>query len=371
MSKLIASLPKLDGYRMPGEFELHEGTWMIWPERPDTWRMGGKPAQDVFARVAEAVSRYERMTVVVSPGQFLNARRRLLPRVRVIEMTNNDAWMRDIGPSFVVNKEGDLRLVDWIFNAWGGLGGGLYFPWDQDEIVPVKIAEVEGLDRYKAPLVMEGGSFHVDGEGTCIVTEECLLNRNRNPNLTKEQIEDKLKEYLNLEKVIWLKRGVYNDETNGHVDNLISYAAPAVVLLTWTDDESDPQYEISAAALKKLEEETDAAGRRLTVHRIHQPGPLYITEEESRGVDCVEGTLPRRAGERMAASYVNFYIANGAVIVPVFDDPHDEAALGVLGDVFPEREIVPVYAREILLGGGNIHCITQQQPARRAARSKT
>ncbi len=362
MSKNIESTPRKDGYRMPGEFEPHVGTWMIWPERTDTWRNGAKPAQKVFSEVAEAISRYEKVTVVVSPGQFSNARQILHEKVRVIEMTNNDAWMRDIGPSFVKNENNDIRMVDWHFNSWGGLMGGIYFPWDQDEIVPVKVAEIENIKRYKAPLILEGGSIHVDGEGTCITTEECLLNKNRNPNLSIKEIEEYLRDYLNLNKVIWLGQGVYDDETDGHVDNLISYVEPGVVTLTWTDDEKDPQYSISHDALKRLKSEKDAKGRSLKIHKLHQPTPLYVTEEESKGVDSVEGVLPREEGDRMAGSYANFYIANGAIILPVFNDPQDEEAIKVLKEAFPSREIVPIYAREILLGGGNIHCITQQQP---------
>jgi agmatine deiminase len=287
--------------------------------------------------------------------------------------------MRDCGPTFVVKakvggqkSEGAspisnlqspaVRGIDWQFNAWGGLTGGLYFPWDQDALVARKVLEIERLDRYAAPLVMEGGSIHVDGEGTCLTTEECLLNPNRNPHLTREQIEIYLSEYLNVDKIIWLERGVYLDETSGHVDNLCCFVRPGVVALTWTDDKSDPQYEISLEAYERLRQATDAKGRRFEIHKIHQPGPICITPEESEGVDVVEGTLPRRAGDRLAGSYINFYITNGGVVMPVFDDPHDQAAMDTVQQLFPERKVVGVPAREILLGGGNIHCITQQQP---------
>lgn len=361
MSHLIDSTPRKDGFRMPGEFEPHEGCWMLWPERPDNWRLGAKPAQKAFAAVASAIARFEQVTMGVSAAQFQNARHLLPGHIRVVELSCNDSWMRDCGPTFVTNGKA-ARVVDWDFNAWGGLDGGLYFPWDLDELVARKVAEIERVDRYKAPLVLEGGSIHVDGEGTLLTTEECLLNPNRNPHLSKSEIENLLMEYLNVEKILWLGKGVYNDETSGHVDNLACFIRPGVVALTWTDDKNDPQYDISADAYERLMHITDARGRRLEVHKIHQPGPIYITREESEGVDAIEGTLPRQAGDRLAGSYINFYMANAAAIVPVFDDPHDAPALQALAELMPEREIVPVPAREILLGGGNIHCITQQQP---------
>ncbi len=362
MTQLINSTPRKDGFRMPGEFERHDGTWMLWPERPDNWRLGAKPAQRAFVDVATAISQFEPVTMGVSAAQYSNARHLLPARVRVVELSNNDSWMRDCGPTFV-NDGKIVRAIDWDFNAWGGLLGGLYFPWDLDDLVARKVADIERVDRYKAPMVLEGGSIHVDGEGTLLTTEECLLNENRNPQLSKAEIETNLQEYLNIEKIIWLDKGVYNDETNGHVDNICCFIRPGVVALTWTDDKNDPQYEISNDAYERLMHATDARGRRLEVHKIHQPGPIYITEEESGGVDAVEGTLPRQAGDRLAGSYVNFYIVNGGAIVPVFNDPHDGAALETLQRLMPERKVVGVYAREILLGGGNIHCITQQQPA--------
>jgi agmatine deiminase len=357
---LINSTPRKDGFRMPGEFEPHAGCWLLWPERPDTWRLGAKPAQRAFTAVAAAIAQFESVTMGVSRDQFLNARRILPSHIRVVEISYNDAWIRDCGPTCVVNDKGVVRGVDWNFNAWGGLDAGIYFPWDQDALVARKVLEIERFDRYKADLVLEGGSILVDGEGTLLVTEECLLNSNRNPHLSREEIEEKLREYLNVEKIIWLGRGVYLDETSGHVDNLCCFVRPGVLVLTWTDDRSDSQYEISLDAYERLREATDAKGRKLEVHRVHQPEPLAITKQEAEGIDAVEGTLPRVAGYRLAASYINFYIANGGVVLPMFDDPNDQEALEALQRLFPERRVVGVPTREILLGGGNIDCITQQ-----------
>lgn len=362
MSRVIPSTPRMDGYRMPGEFEPHSGTWMLWPERPDNWRQGAKPAQRTFAQVAEAIAQFEPLTMCVSAAQFRNARNLLSPNIRLIEMSSNDSWIRDCGPTFVVNSNRELRGVDWKFNAWGGLNGGLYYPWDMDDLVARKVLELERTDRYQAPFVLEGGSIHVDGEGTLITTEECLLNENRNPQLTRQQIEELLRDYTGSEKIIWLSRGVFNDETNGHVDNLCCFIRPGEVALTWTDDPSDPQYEISNDAYQRLTATVDFKGRKLQVHKIHQPNPVLITREESEGVDAIEGTLPREVGARMAASYINFYLCNDGAVVPLFDDPHDQAALDEIGKMLLGRKVVGIPAREILLGGGNIHCITQQQP---------
>ena len=348
---------------MPAEFEPHAGCWLLWPQRPDTWRLGGKPAQQAFVAVAQAIAAFEPVTVGVCGDQYRNARNMLPAYIRLVEMSANDAWIRDSGPTFVKNDQGQVRGVDWGFNAWGGLKGGAYFPWDQDELVAQKVLELEQIDCYQAPLILEGGSIHVDGQGTLITTESCLLNTNRNPHLYRGQIEQYLQDYLNVETIIWLSRGVFKDETDGHIDNLCCFVRPGEVALTWTDDQDDPQYEISHEVFERLQAATDARGRRLKIHKIHQPDPLYMTEAESQGVDQTAGARPRRAGDRLAASYVNFYIANGGVIMPLFNDPNDRVAQASLQKLFPDRQVVGVPSREILLGGGNIHCITQQQPA--------
>ncbi len=363
MSETLTTTPAADGFRMPGEFEAHSGCWIAWPERPDNWRLGAKPAQAAYAAVAEAISASEPVTMAVSDAQFAHCRSVLSPSVRVVEMSTDDAWIRDMGPTFLIDGNGGRRGVDWHFNAWGGLEGGLYFPWDRDDRVAEKVLEIEGCDRYRAPIVLEGGSIHVDGEGTVMATEECLLNHNRNPELSRQQIENTLFEYLGAEKMIWLGEGVYGDETDGHVDNLACFARPGVVLLTWTDDESDPQHAISRDAQDRLQAATDARGRPIEVVRLPSPGPITISEQEAQGVDAVEGSRPRRPGDRMAASYVNFYPGTSRVVLPLLDERYDELAADVLRSCFPDREVAGVPAREILLGGGNIHCITQQVPA--------
>ena len=363
MPTTLHDTPAADGFHMPGEFEPHAGCWVLWPERPDNWRAGAKPAQQAFVEVASAIANCEPVTIGVSAGQFGHARSRLPPAVRVVEMSHDDAWMRDVGPTFVVDRRGEVRGVDWQFNAWGGVIDGLYFPWDKDGQVARKVLEIELRNRYRAPFVLEGGAIHVDGEGTLLTTEECVLNRNRNPELGREEVARLLKAYLGVEQIIWLGAGVHLDETDGHVDNLCCFARPGEVVLTWTDDRRDPQYRISRDAYERLAAAQDARGRRLTIHKLHQPGPLRITKSEAAGVEVAEATKPRRAGDRLAASYVNFYLANGAVIMPLLDPARDRAAAQKLRHIFPERRVITVPGREILLGGGNVHCITQQVPA--------
>jgi len=363
MSRTLHTTPAIDGFWMPGEFEPHAGTWMLWPERLDNWRAGAQPAQRAFAAVATAIASFEPVTVGVSAAQFGYARAALPEAIRLVELSSNDAWMRDVGPTCLVNARGEVRGADWQFNAWGGFDGGLYFPWDQDDLVARKVLEIESCDRYRAPFVLEGGAIHSDGQGTLLVTEQCLLNPNRNPGLDRQQLEQLLCQWLGARTVVWLGQGVVNDETDGHVDNLACFARPGHVCLTWTDNRRDPQYAASADALQRLQSARDAQGRRFTVHKLVQPGPLRSTGAEAAGVLQAHGSQARPAGHRLAGSYVNFYLANGGVVMPLLDARRDAAAMAVLQRVFPDRQVVGVPAREILLGGGNIHCITQQVPA--------
>ncbi len=362
MARILTGTPADDGFFMPAEFAPHAGCWMLWPERPDNWREGALPAQAAFTDVATAIARFEPVSVGVSAAHFGFARAQLPPHIRVVEMSHDDAWMRDVGPTFVVDRRGARRGIDWRFNAWGGLRGGLYFPWDQDDAVAQKVLEIERCDGYRAPMVNEGGAIHVDGQGTALVTEQTLLDRNRNPDMTGAAIEAMLQAYLGVSEVIWLGDGVIDDETDGHIDNLACFVKPGVVALTWTDNRRDPQYAVSADALERLKSARDARGRRLEVIKLPMPGPLRVSAAEARGVLSKQGTQPRVAGMRLAASYVNFYIANGGIVMPLLDPEHDRAAASRLKRAFPGRRVIGVPAREILLGGGNIHCITQQVP---------
>lgn len=372
--KRLGTIPREDGFYMPGEYAGHMGTLMIWPERPGSWAYDGKGAKAAFCEIILSLARNEKVYLFASESGVREARRTLLlqscaeklnENIIILEAPADDAWARDTGATFLVSEDGKtLRGVDWQFNAWGGNYDGLYSSWDRDQEVAGKICEVVNADCYDAgDFVLEGGSIHSDGEGTVITTEECLLSPGRNPGMTKAEIEKKLKDYLGAKKVIWLPYGIYNDETNGHVDNICCFTKPGEVALAWTGNACDPQYERSLMALSVLENERDAMGRKIKVTKLLIPdNPITVTESDLAGLSFEEGEDEREVGERLAASYVNFYIGNGQVLVPQFGDTNDSAAVETLKQCFPDREIVPVFARDIIVGGGNIHCITQQIP---------
>lgn len=359
---------------MPAEYEQHEGCIIVWPQRPGSWSFGADAACEAFTSVIKAIAASEKVYVACAKKSkhWQRASEMLsgLANVELMDIPTDDSWARDIGPTFVVRDgvEGrEVRGINWHFNAWGGDVDGLYPDYEQDDAFAAAFAEAKGYTLYEAaPFVLEGGSIHVDGEGTAMVTASCLLSAGRNPELTQAQIEDKLKEYLNVDKVLWLPRGIYNDETNEHVDNVCAFIRPGEVVLAWTDNEDDPQYALSKASLDYLEHETDAKGRKIVVHKLPIPDvPVCITEDEVAGFDFVEGEDMREAGERLAASYVNFYFSNDSVVLPAFGGENaasDARAAAILAALCPERKIVQISARAILTGGGNIHCITQQIP---------
>lgn len=371
--RIIGTTPKEDGFRMPAEFEKQEQIWMLWPWRTDNWRLGAKPAQEAYVKVAEAISEFEPVTVCVPPQQYPYAKARLdevnkNENIRIVEMTSDDSWIRDCGPSFLVNDQGDLRAVDWEFNAWGGLVDGLYFPWDQDAQVAQKVCEIENVDSYKTTdFVLEGGSIHVDGEGTVLTTEMCLLHPSRNPEMTKEEIEEMLKNYLNAEKIIWVKDGIDPYETNGHIDDVACFVAPGEVACIYTDDENHPFYQQAQDAYNFLINQTDAKGRKLKVHKMCvTKEPCYLKDAGSidYGFEGLQyGAIPRKEGEIAIASYLNFLIINDAIILPQYGDENDALAVKQAQEMFPDRKIIGVPTTEVAYGGGNIHCITQQQPA--------
>jgi len=363
---IINSTPQKDKFHMPAEYEPHLGTVLIWPVRPGSWPYNGKFAKETFTYIANIISESEKVFLLAYDEGFKEAETIFInnENVKVINIKTDDAWARDVGPTCVINDDGTVRGVNWSFNAWGGDYDGLYASWDNDDRAAIQILDELKMDVYDAaPFVLEGGSIHSDGEGTVIVTEACLLSKGRNPEMSRAEIEDKLKEYLGAEKVIWLPRGIYNDETNEHVDNVCAFAGPGEVILAWTDDTDDPQYELSVASLAVLNQSTDAKGRKFNVHKMPIPKiPVCVREDELEGYTFEEGEDVREAGERLAASYVNFYITNNAVLVPQFGDDNDIKAVNLLWELFPGRRICPILARNIIVGGGNIHCITQQIP---------
>ena len=322
-SSLLRSVPKFDGYHMPAEWRQHSEVLMLWPVRTENWKQEAVPVRNAFSTLIKAISGFEHVTVGVCSEGWNSAVQSLgsCPNVTIKSMEYDDIWVRDTGPTFLISggKKG-LRAVDWDFNCWGNLGATLLgirydVPYEKDKMVAQKVLDFrESAEYYKTDgFVLEGGSIHVDGEGTVLTTEECLLNKNRNPHLSKETIEGHLLNYLGAEKVIWLPRGLTADsDTNGHIDNICCFTGPGSVLLAWCDNPEDEQYDISREALSVLESTTDAKGRRITVHKIPIPPPMFYTVQDCLSLSLVGGILPPRTpGERLAASYVNFYLPNG------------------------------------------------------------
>ncbi|EIE23219.1 agmatine deiminase [Coccomyxa subellipsoidea C-169] len=373
-----ASLAEL-GFRWPAEWELQKQVFFGWPSIGEWFRNNAGPVQEQVVGVATALSQFQPVTVCANPHQVQRAREMLPAHIRVLEVPHETPYIRDTAPLFVVRPspedpaQNEVTAIGFKFNAYGGIQkedgswwtkyGTLYATDLQDARVAATLAASEGVPLVKADFVLEGGSVHTDGEGTLVTTAECLLHKNRNPDLTKEQIEAQLQKYLAIEKVIWLPKGVYADfYTNGHVDNFCCFVKPGAVLLAWTNDKSDPQYEISVAALEVLQSTTDAKGRSLEVFKVPLPPNLFITQEEADGL--LGEVKKRDAGARLPASYVNFYLANGGAVIPAFGVETDEPARLAIQAAFGEsRKVVSVPAREILLGGGDIHCMSMQQPA--------
>jgi len=334
-------------YKMPAEWVKHSRTFISWPvqssmcypEDYETVCLG-------YTEIIQAIAEFEPVTVVVNPDDSETLSNLFQSdQIERLVIDHNDAWLRDNGPTFLIHDTGGLAGVNWQFNAWGGK----YAPWDLDDQVAPQILNAVGLKCFDAPLVMEGGSLHVDGEGTLLTTEQCLLNTNRNPERTKEQIEEELKKFLNVRKVVWLKKGLDGDETDGHIDNIACFAAPGKILIQVCDDPEDENYAVTQENLKILGEATDALGRKFELVPLQQPPKLYAT-----GTDA-----------RYTLSYLNFYFVNGGLILPIFGGEAaatDRLAAQVLGELFPERRIRTVNGMAIIREGGNVHCITQQMP---------
>ena len=377
--------PRSDGFRMPGEFEPQTRAWMAWPHRTDTWAWGAKPAQKQYAAVARAIAQFEPVNMCVNQVDYANAKAVFDKdeNIHVIEMTTDDAWVRDTGATYVVNDAGEVRAIHWHFNAYGGFENGLYFPWDKDEQIALKMAELSGVRRYRPEsLIIEGGSIHVDGEGTLVTTEMCLLDPGRNASVTeyepwsdelKGYMEDELEKYLNVSKVIWVKDGIDPEETNGHIDDVACFVAPGKMLCIWSDDPDYPFYNEARTAYETLANATDAAGRKLEVTKLVMPSePLFMDQASCDSIDIDENAEPRVADEPLIASYMNFLIVNHGVIVPQYGDKNDALAIEQIQSAFDAAwgkgvyKAVGVHTDQVVFGGGNIHCITQQEPAPQA-----
>lgn len=356
--------------RMPAEFEPHDGCVMIWPTRPGSWIYDGSDAKRTFSEIADCIAGSEHLFMLTDIDHLKEAESWLSQKENYTNMTlltieSDDAWARDTGPTFVLEDTGTRCGISWKFNAWGGSYNGLYKHYEKDDRLAEGFCAAIGEKVVRvSDFVLEGGSVHTDGEGTILTTEACLLSPGRNLNLSKKEIEQVLCNYLGGEKVIWLPHGIWQDETDEHIDNMCAFIKPGVVVLAWTDDEEDPQYGYSKQAYDILSATTDARGRHPEIIKLPIPKkPVCITQYEADGFTYEEGENQRQTGERLAASYVNFYISNDSILVPQFGDEHDALAVEILRSVSGRRRVIPIMARSIIVGGGNIHCITQQIPS--------
>ena len=316
---------------------------MCWPARNECFGGpdGALRAKQAYARVARAISGSEPVTLAARPSDAAEARLATGGKVEVVEMALDDSWARDFGPTFLTGSDGRLGGVHWKFNAWGLK----YHPYANDADFGRRVVEAAGATRYAAPFTCEGGALHTDGEGTVLTTEQCLLNPNRNPGLSRSDVEEVLKLYVGARKTIWLGDGFSDDETDGHVDNIACFAAPGRVIVG-IPARSHPDYEPVQETLRRLRTSRDAKGRSFELIELPQPSKLRTSW----------------SGRLLPASYVNFYLANDAVIMPAFGDKNDEPARTILAQCFPDRDIIQIEALDIVQGGGGIHCITQQEP---------
>lgn len=353
----------MSNFLFPAEWEPHAGTVMIWPERPGSWPYGASLARPVFAGIIRAICAGEIVYLALSEGaehsvgaligDLISTGKVVLWRVKT-----DDCWARDMAPTFVL-ENGKIKGIDWQFNAWGGEYNGLYKNWQNDDAFAAFACKMLGMQRVNArPFVLEGGSVHSNGSGVILTTQECLLSGGRNPKLSKSQIEQNLKTYLGAQRVIWLNRGVVGDETDGHVDNICAFCGPDTVLLGWSD--IGKQGEVCRENYRILK------NSGLNVIKLPMPKtPVKITRRHLEGFVFEDGEAVRQEGEELAASYVNFYVCNAGVLVPQFGDENDGAALKIIGGAFGGKKIIPIPATELIVGGGNVHCLTQQIPISR------
>lgn len=348
----LVATPKRDGFHMPAEWHKHEKTWMSWPVKasmvhPDNY----KEFSDGFQEIIGSIAAFEPVTVLVNKAAYDEVTERLgwymehsAYSIDIVIVEHDDAWIRDNGPTYVINPDTcERRGIDWGFNAWGGK----YTPYEKDAAVAKQLLHLEKNSHYVAPLILEGGSIHVDGQKTLLTTKECLLNPNRNPNLTQKEIESYMYEYLNIEQILWLDQGLYGDETDGHIDNIACFANPSTILIQTTNDPKHPDYEISQRNLDVLSHATNINGQTYEIIQIESPPVRYYK------------------GQPLTLSYLNFYLVNSGLILPVFGGDAtqtDHKAVATLQDVFPDREIVKIDGMRIIKEGGNVHCITQQMP---------
>jgi agmatine deiminase len=341
--------PAALGFRMPAEWERQEAVWLSWPHNRETWPGSFRAIPAVFARVASAISLREKVRINIGARHRKRALSLIaaagadMANVELYSHPTNDAWCRDNGPIFVRNDAtGEVALTDWVFNAWGEK----YAPIGLDNAIPRRIGRALGLRRFENAMVLEGGSVEVNGRGLLLTTEACLLNRNRNPGLTREGIERNLRGYLGVLKVLWLGDGILGDDTDGHVDDLTRFYSEGGIVTSVERNRRDPNHGALAGNLERLRALRTPSGGRFTIAELPMPAPV---EHRRR---------------RLPASYANYLVINGAVLLPTFRQPRrDGEAAGVLASCFPGRDVVPIDCLELVRGLGTLHCISQQQPA--------
>ena len=334
---------------MPAEWEPHAATWLSWPQNSETWpgRLEHIPA--VFAEIVAALHEAERVRICVADAEGEASARQVLrarsceANVSFFHIPTNDTWARDHAPIFVHDGDGEVIPLNWGFNAWGEK----YPPWDLDDAVPSKVAAALGTIAISPGMILEGGSIEVNGAGALLTTESCLLNPNRNPGLDREAIEERLRRYLGVHRFLWLRDGIAGDDTDGHIDDITRFVGPATILTVIEEDPTDPNYQILLENLRTLYSFRNAAGEPFEIVTLPMPAPVEYL------------------GERLPASYANFYVGNHAVLLPVFGDRHDGLAVETLARLFPDRRVTPIRCEELVIGLGGIHCVTQQQPSPR------
>lgn len=354
------ALPAAQGYHMPAEWEPHDATWLAWPHRRSDWPGKLPPIPWVYGEIIRWLHQAEPVNIIVNDAKAERPVVVLLKRVGVdLKQINfwhwptDRVWTRDYGPMFLLGPDGKKAFLDWRFNAWAK-----YSDWKNDDVIPSLIGEDAKLPGWQPMhngerVVLEGGSIDVNGQGMLLTTEECLLSdvQARNPGLSRENLECIFANYLNIKKVLWLNRGIAGDDTHGHIDDLARFVGVRTIVAVEEKNIDDENYEPLQENLARLREMTDLEGRELEIVPLPMPSPLYLD------------------GQRLPVSYANFYIANGLVLVPTFNDPHDRIALGTLADLFPGRKVVGIHAVDLVWGLGTLHCMTQQEPASVVAES--
>src|SRR5215470_5130215 len=351
VSPASSATPAQLGYRMPAEWEPHAATWLAWPHNLDTWPGKFEPVPAIYAEMVRALQAHEQVNICVNDAEAALQVRHYLSdagvapqNVTLYKFPTNDTWARDHGPIFLTRSHDgrtELAVTDWIFNSWGQK----YGPWDLDDVIPQKIAAHFTLPLFEPGIVLEGGSIDVNRRGTLLTTEACLLNPNRNPSLSRAEIENYLRAYLGVQKILWLGDGIVGDDTDGHIDDLARFVDPTTVVCVVEEDPTDVNYKILQDNFARLQKMTDQNGQPLRIVPLPMTSPVAYD------------------GNRLPASYANFYVANGVVLVPTYQCPNDQRALLILQKLFPTRQIVGIDCIDLVWGLGAIHCVTQQQPA--------